>query len=328
MLQNVDISRNIDQETLAVLESASPARRSYKQDITLLGLAIFAGLVVGVGIVFFVDLRDDRLTCLAEVTEKVNAEIIGQVPEMRSRGESDKAPLPLLSRDDERHTFAESYRNLRSALLYLQAGDQHPKVVLVTSAVPNEGKTTVAVNLAHTLAFGGSRVLLVDGDLRKGSLHKMLDLQPDPGLSDLMGDQTLKDQVIQTNNVPNLCFIASGKMHGNPGDAFLGSGLQNLLANWRQEFDYVVIDSSPIFAADDAPTLAPKVDGVIFVVRGRFSHARAVMTALELLRQRQAKVLGLVYNRARAGRKEHYYYTYKAYYQTTEAEKTIEESRK
>jgi capsular exopolysaccharide synthesis family protein len=316
MLQNVDISRNIDQETLAVLEAASPARRSYKQETTLLALAIFAGLVVGVGIVFFVDLRDDRLTCLAEVTEKVNAEIMGQVPEMHRRGESDKAPLPLLKRDDERHMFAESYRNLRSALLYLQAGDQHPKVVLVTSAVPNEGKTTVAVNLAHTLAFGGSRVLLVDGDLRKGSLHKLLALQPAPGLSDLMGDQTLKEQVLQTNGVANLSFIASGKTHGNPGDAFLGVALQSLLANWRQAFDYVVIDSSPIFAADDAPTLAPKVDGVIFVVRGRFSRARAVMTALELLRQRQAKVLGLVYNRARASRKEHYYYTYKAYYQT------------
>jgi capsular exopolysaccharide synthesis family protein len=324
LLQNVDISRNIDQETLAVLESASPARRSYKQEITLLALAIFTGLAVGVGIVFLVDLRDDRLTCLAEVTEKVNAEIMGQVPEMHPRGESDKAPLPLLSQDDQRHTFAESYRNLRSALVYLQSGEQHPRVVLITSAVPNEGKTTVSVNLAQTLAFGGSRVLLVDGDLRKGSLCKMLGLQPSPGLSDLLDDQTLKAKVIQNNGVPNLCFVASGKMHGNPGDAFLGAALQNVLAGWRQEFDYVLIDSSPIFAADDAPTLAPKVDGVIFVVRGRFSRARAVATALEVLRQRQAKVLGVVYNRARASRKEHYYYTYKAYYQTTEEGKTTD----
>jgi capsular exopolysaccharide synthesis family protein len=315
MLQNVDISRNIDQETLALLEAASPARRSYKQETTLLALSIFAGLVLGVGIVFFVDLRDDRLTCLAEVTDKVNAEIMGQVPEMRPRGESDKAPLPLLSRDDQRHSFAESYRNLRSALLYLQSGDQRPKVVLVTSAEPNEGKTTVTVNLAHALAFGGARVLLVDGDLRKGSLCKLLGLQPAPGLSDLLGDQTMADKVIQTNGVPNVRFIASGKIHRNPGDAFLGAELPNLLAAWRQEYDYVLIDSSPIFAADDAPTLAPKVDGVIFVVRSRFSRARAVTTALEVLRQRQAKVLGVVFNRAKSGRKDHYYYNYEEYYQ-------------
>jgi capsular exopolysaccharide synthesis family protein len=317
LLQNVDISRNTDQESLAVLEPASPARRSYKQETTLLGLAVFAGLVFGVGIVFIVDLRDDRLTCLAEVTEKINAEIMGQVPEMHPRGEPDEAPLPLLSKNDQRHTYAESYRNLRSALLYLQSGDQHPKVVLITSAVPNEGKTTVAVNLAQTLAFGGSRVLLVDGDMRKGSLCRMLNLEPGPGLSELLSDATMADKVIQTNGVPNLSFIASGKIHGNPGDAFLGVGLENLLAGWRQAFDYVLIDSTPIFAADDAPTLAPKVDGVLFVVRSRFSHARSVATALEMLRQRQAKVLGLVYNRARANRKEKYYYTYKEYYQHT-----------
>jgi Mrp family chromosome partitioning ATPase len=113
-------------------------------------------------------------------------------------------------------------------------------------------------------------------------------------------------------------FLSAGKIHGNPGDAFLGPGLPKLLAGWRQEFDYVLIDSSPIFAADDAPTLAPKVDGVIFVVRGRFSRLRNVSAALELLRQRQAKVLGLVYNRARASRNEHYYYTYKQYYQTAQ----------
>jgi polysaccharide biosynthesis transport protein len=326
MLQNVDISRNIDQETLAVLEPASPAKRSYKQEATLLGLAIFAGLVLGVGIVFLVDVRDDRLTCLAEVMEKVNAEILGQVPEMHSRGESDKAPLPLLSQNDHRHTFAESYRNLRSALLYIQSAGQRPKVVLITSAVPNEGKTTVAMNLAHALAFGGARVLLVDGDLRKGSLHHILDLQPTPGLSDLLDDPAMKDKVIQTNGVPNLSFLASGKIHRNPGDAFLGAALPQVLANWRERFDYVLIDSSPIFAADDAPTLAPKVDGVIFVVRARFSSARAAATALELLRQRQAKVLGLVYNRARSGRKEHYYYSYKDYYQTTEEEEIAQKS--
>ena len=321
MLQNVDISRNIDQETLAVLEPASLARRSFKQETTLLALAIFAGLVVGVGIVFVVDLRDDRLTCLAEVMDKVNAEIMGQVPEMRRWGQPDNVPVPILSRDDQRYPFAESCRNLRSALLYLQSGDQRPKIVMVTSAVPNEGKTTITVNLAQTLAFGGSRVLLVDGDLRKGSLHKMMGLQPSPGLADLLDDQTLADKVIQTNSVPNLCFVASGKMHGNPGDAFLSAEFQNTLARWRQEYDYVLIDTTPIFAADDAPTLAPKVDGVIFVVRGRFSRARAVTTALEVLRHRQAKVLGVVYNRAKASRTEHYYYTYENYYQAAPEER-------
>jgi capsular exopolysaccharide synthesis family protein len=325
MLQNVDIGRNIDQETLAVLESASIALRSHSQENLLLVMGVFAGLGLAVGIVYLVSLRDDRLTCLAEVAEEVNVEILGQVPEMSRRGQSDEAPLPLLQRDDQRHSFAESYRNLRSALVYCQPDEPGPKVMLVTSAVPNEGKTTVTANLAHALAFGGSRVLLVDGDLRKGALHQVLDLQPEPGLSDLLHDQTIKDKVIQTNGVADLSFVSSGKIHGNPGDAFLGADLPTLLAAWRQDFDYVLIDSSPILAADDTATLAPKVDGVLFVVRGGFSSARAVSTALETLRQRKAKVLGIVYNRARTGRKDHCYHTYKEYYQNTEARKTTDQ---
>ena len=304
LLQNVDISRNIDQGTLAILDPASEAVRSYKQDVSLLAMTLVAGLLAGFGCVFLVAVRDDRFITLADVIEKLGDAVLGQVPEVRKRRR--KSPLPLLEIDDDRHVYAESYRNLRSALLYQGTDGQRPRVLLVTSAVPNEGKSTVAANLARILALGGSRVLLVDGDLRKGALHELMGMNHEPGLSEMLRCPEDLEKIIQTNSLPNFFFVSSGGRLSNPGDLFLNPALSQVLAWARQHFDYVLIDSSPVFAADDTATLAPMVDGTLFVVRNRFSRPRPAREALELLFQRQAKVLGLVFNRADASERSHY----------------------
>jgi capsular exopolysaccharide synthesis family protein len=158
-------------------------------------------------------------------------------------------------------------------------------------------------------------VLLVDGDLRKGHLHHLLGLQRGPGLAELLNQTCDPDKVMQKDSSPNLTFIACGeKNSGNPGDLFLGSALDQILARWRQEFDYVLIDSSPLFAADDASCLAPKVDGTLFVVRSRHSSARAAREALEMLAQRQARVLGVIFNGAETSGRSYYYYKYADYH--------------
>ncbi|PYJ82958.1 MAG: hypothetical protein DME22_16955, partial [Verrucomicrobia bacterium] len=168
LLQNVDLVRNLDQETFGILDAASTAR-PYRQEVALLGVAILGALAVGLGIILLLSVRDDRFRSVAEVTEKLGDAVVGQVPEvLKARRHS---PLPLLEHDDPRHMYAESYRSLRSALLFLVTEGERPRVLLIASALPNEGKSTIAANLALILALGGPRVLLVDGDLRKGTLH-------------------------------------------------------------------------------------------------------------------------------------------------------------
>ena len=312
LMQSVGLSRNIDQETLLILERAAPAKRSYTQEIGLLGVAGVGGLGLGLGIIVLLALRDDRFTSLIEISEKLGQNVVGQVPEVQSLKPG--APLPLLAIDDKRHLFAESYRSLRSAILFMAIEGERPKVLLITSAVPNEGKSTVAANLARALALGGSRVVLVDADLRKGVLHQMLGLQREPGLADVLRQPGDLEKVIQKDSLLNFGFISSGRASGNSGDLFLGPEFKQLLARLRQQFDYVLIDSSPVFAADDATTLAPAVDGTLFVVRSRFSAARPVREALDLLYQRQAKVLGIVFNQADASARSYYYYKYADYH--------------
>lgn len=312
MLENVDISRNIDQDTLTVLEPASLAKRSYKDALNNLVLSVFLGLGSGLGIVWLIGMRDDRFGTILEVTENLGDAVVGQVPELPQPKKG--APLALLEPDDDRHIYAESYRSLRSALLFLASEGDRPKVLLVTSAVPNEGKSTIATNLARSLALGGARVLLVDGDLRKGHLHELLQLESKPGLAEVLQQPGLLDQIIQTNSLANFHFLPRGTVPTNPGDLILNSAFGDILARLREQFDYVIVDSSPVFAADDAATLAPKVDGTLFVVRSQFSRAGAVREAIELLTRRQARVLGLVLNRADASARSYYYYKYTDYY--------------
>jgi capsular exopolysaccharide synthesis family protein len=273
-------------------------------------LALFGGLGLGAGIVFLIEKRDDRFTSVTEVNSTLGDAIVGLLPEVPHKR---KDPMRLLELDDPRHGYAESYRSLRSALLFLPTEGERPKVLLITSAMPKEGKSTVAANLARTLALSGSSVLLVDADLRKGHLHRALNMQGEPGLAELLHHTCDPDKVIQRDSIPNFAFVSCGASPGNPGDLFLGAGLDEALARWRREFDYVVIDSSPLFAADDASCLAPKVDGTLFVVRRGHSSARAVSEALDLLVQRQARVLGVIYNGADASARSYYYYKYADY---------------
>ncbi len=318
MLQNIDISRSIDQETLAILQPASPAVRSHKMETQMAAATVLAGLFAGLGIVLLIAWRDDRFTSLSEVSEKFGDVIVGQVPELRlPRGQTKRL---LLKAEDDRQMYAESYCNLRSALLFLPVSAERPKIILVTSAVPLEGKSTIASNLAQTLALGGARVVLIDADLRRGHLHELLAMKREPGLTDLLQHPEDLDKILQSNGTPHLSFISCGWTVSRPGDLFVGPALELLLARLRQQFDHVIIDTSPVFASDDVTTLAPRADGTLFVVRSGFSSAREVQQALELLSQRQAKVLGLIFNRANSSSRTYYYYKYADYHHAAKAD--------
>jgi capsular exopolysaccharide synthesis family protein len=316
MMDNVDISRNIQHDPLAILELASASTRSYAKLKSSISTAIFGGLALGLGIIALLAVRDDRFSSVVEVTERIGDNVVGQVPEIP--GVLNGAPVALLKDNDDRHMYVESYRNLRSALLYLAVDGARPKVLMITSAIPNEGKSTIAANLARVMALGGSRVLLIDGDLRKGQLHNVHGLKIKPGLTDLLLRPEDLEKSIQASFLPNLSFIGRGSSQQNPGDLFLSNNFDQILVKLRERFDYILVDSCPVFAADDSTTLAPKMDGILFIVRSHFSRSNVVKEALELLYQRQAIVLGLILNRADASTRSYHYYKYSEYHSSTE----------
>lgn len=312
LLQSVDMNKSLDQEIVSVMEKASPAFPTRTPPAKLFGLAAAGGLFAGLALVFLIARVDDRFTTLAELRDQFDEEIVGQVPEM-GKGRRN-GTLDLVELDDPRHIFAESYRNIRSSLLFMPVEGVRPKLLLVTSAVPNEGKTTVSANLARTMAFAGGRVLLVDGDLRKGRLHERFGVEGGKGLSGLLQEPGPLEEYVRPTALPNLFLLPSGPYLNQSTELFLSSPFDQLLKTFGERFDHVIIDSPPVFATDDAPTLAPKLDGVLFVVRGHFTKAGMARQALDILYQREATILGVVFNRAEVRSGSYYYYRYADYY--------------
>jgi capsular exopolysaccharide synthesis family protein len=312
-METLDVNKDISPETVTIYEpagEASPDKTLVTKGFIIAGVV---GLALGVIVLMLMDRVDDRINSFTELEGLFDEEILGQIP--RERKNMKGGDMKFVQPDDERHSFVESYRNLRSSLLYMAQTGTRPHTLLVTSSVPNDGKSITAANLAVILAMGGSRVLLVDADLRKGNLHSRFNLKAGAGLSEVLSQNTDWRQAIQETPVPNLRLFPRGGTTQRASELFIGPVMERFLQEASKEYDYVLIDTAPVMAADDVTSLAPRVDGVVFVIRAEFTSSRVARAALDMLYQRKTRVLGLVFNAVRATTGDYYYYNrYKDYY--------------
>jgi succinoglycan biosynthesis transport protein ExoP len=312
-LHDVDVTRNVDQDLVSILEKASSAQPVKPGLVQALVVGASVGLLLGLVILFLMEQIDDRIGSVVDLQKGFAEHLLAQIP-----GEKHNGQLAPLRETDSRHAFAESLRALRSSLLYLPVEGERPKTLLIASAVPNEGKSTIASNLAITMASANARVLLVDADLRRGKLHTWFDCNQEPGLGDLLAGKTPLDSHIFTTPVHNLDLITRGASVPNPGELFLGTRFDQFLRDIYDSYDWIIFDSSPLMASDDTTSLAPKLDAALFAIRFFHSSARVSRKALELLRDRQANVIGMVFNGVPQADQEYYYYKYPEYYSAVE----------
>jgi polysaccharide biosynthesis transport protein len=310
MLQKVKLE-TVPVDPVSILEPASIAKADNSGFTKNIVIGCFIGLVFGIGLLFLLDRFDDRPVSFTELQEHFDEMILGQIPQDSTRARKRKL-LPLTA-NDTRYAYAEAHRNLRSSLIFMAIEGARPRTIVITSAVPGEGKSTVAVNLAITMAFSGSRVLLIDADLRKGTVHEYFEVGDQPGLADVLAGDTPWDKVIQQTHVPNLSVMPRGNYPPNPGELIL-AGADPLIKELYEHFDFILFDSAPVLAADDTASLAPKVDGTLFVIRAAYTSARLARNALDLLYQRQVNVMGIVFNSVETNSREYYYFKYPEYY--------------
>ena len=209
-----------------------------------------------------------------------------------------------------RSPAAEAYRTLRTNLQFASL-DRDLRTVLVTSAADGEGKTTVAANLGVALAEAGSRVLLLDADLRRPGLHRLFELPLAPGLSNALLDEE-SEPPIRATAVPGLSVLSAGDPPPNPAEFVASRRLTGLLARLRSSFDYVLVDAAPLTLVADAAALAPSVDGVVMVVSAGKTKRDLARRAREQLAVVGARVLGVVLNNARLEKSHRTYHSIEA----------------
>ena len=313
-MQAIGVTKGAEAETVTIFKRATPAERNIPDLFRYLMLGVLAGLALGGGILFILDRLDDRPTTFTELQDSFDEPVLGQIPQEQSFGKN--GAVKLLQPGDNRHAFVEAYRNLRSSLLYMATEGRRAKTIIVTSAIPGDGKSMTTANMAITLAESGARVLLIDADLRKGYLHRQFGVNSDSGLTEVLNQQVEWSHAVVPTHIPTLSLIPRGTISKNPGELFLKTSTHRLLTEVAGHYDYVIIDSAPVMAADDVTSLSPHIEGVIFVIRSGYTSTRIAHAALDLLYQRDVNVLGLVFNGVQAEGSEYYFYKYKDYHAT------------
>jgi capsular exopolysaccharide synthesis family protein len=289
--------RIVDRAEVPKSPMAPTGRRTW-----LMSLAV--GLVLAVGVVFGLDYMNDTIKTPEDVARRLKMPFLGLVPSVRG----DKHPV--LASSHVPHDFGEAFRTLRTALISKYHGDG-TKVMLVTSAQPLEGKTTTACNLAMALAYGGARVLIIDGDMRRPGLHRPLRLTNDRGLSQVLIGQARVRDVIQRTVDPNLLAITAGRTPPNPSELLSSERMKTLLTNLSHgPFDWIIIDTPPVLAVTDAVILAPSVDGITFVVGAEMTRRRLAERALETILSSHPKLVAVVLNKVDFARNKYYYSRY------------------
>jgi len=288
-----------------------------------IAIVFIVSLVVGLGLALLLDQFDNKLNSVESVAHYTSLPTLALIPR-GSKGNrlalrqklipvfAKKQPQNALAlTNDVRSPAAEAYRHLRASLLSAAAG-KSPRTILVTSGSPLEGKTTTAINTAMAFAQSGSRVLLVDCDLRRPQIHNHFNVSNSEGLTNyLSGERDLDSLVLTHHECPNLKLITAGPTSANPAD-FLGSAeMRVLLEALGQRFDQIIIDSSPASSFADASIISTLVDGVILVVHCERSSRRVVKRVKERLQAIGADIYGVVLNHVDLASDEYYsgYYT-------------------
>jgi capsular exopolysaccharide synthesis family protein len=277
-------------------------------------LGALAGVILAVSVIFLLDFLDDTIKNREDVKRMFGLPTLGQVPEHETPEE-----VGLFIASQPRSPVSETYRALRTNLEFSSV-DYPLKTILVTSAGPGEGKSTVATNLAGALAQAGKKVLLIDTDLRRPRVHQYLGLGNRFGLSDLfLGNGNLADVTQVYEGPNNTCFevVTTGAIPPNPGELLSSERMKTLLAEAAQNAGVVIIDSAPSLVAD-SQAISASADGIIIVVESGSTRAEPVRAMLESLRRTQTRILGLVINRMKAHHGEYGYYN--GYYYQDEME--------
>jgi capsular exopolysaccharide synthesis family protein len=319
-LKEAGVAAGLKSNNFRIVDNARPPTGPIEPDIPrnlLFGLVL--GLASGVGLAFVLEALDSTVRTTEQAQMISGLASLGMIPlGSKSTREgsnpkrlvltSSKEAVELVTQVRPQSQMAESYRALRTSLLLSSLGAP-PKVIMITSALPQEGKTTTSINTAVVLAQKGVRVLLIDGDLRRPSIHKTLGMGPHSGLSNVLtGSTTLDEAIVRTTILPNLFVLPAGTPPPNPAELLASANMRDVLLQLREQYDHIVIDTPPSLSVTDAVVLSPRADAVILVIRSGQTSKHALRRSRDILLQVNAKLVGVLLNAVDLTSPDYYYY--------------------
>ncbi|SRX80616.1 protein-tyrosine kinase [Rhodococcus jostii RHA1] [Mycolicibacterium parafortuitum] len=254
-----------------------------------IGIGLVLGILLGVGLAVTRDLLDNTVKTRDQLETITSTGLVGSIPLDKERRKQ-----ASISFDSETSGIAEAFRKLRTNLQFL-AVDNPPRVILVTSSMPSEGKSTTAINIALALAETDKSVVLIDGDLRRPSLHRYMDLVGTVGFSTVLSGAVSLEDALQKTRFPGLTVLTSGAIPPNPSELLGSQSARKLLSELRAKFDYVIVDSTPLLAITDAAILAAGADGVLIMARYGHTKREHLSHAVGSLHSVGAPLLGAVF---------------------------------
>jgi succinoglycan biosynthesis transport protein ExoP len=325
-LKEASLSAGLESSNIRVVDKARVPLHPARPNIPMnLEFAVLIGLVGGVAIAFSLEALDTTVRTPDQAENVSGLPTLGVIPLqsvfegavtsiakahlLKKLPRGSGSPRPLISYFEPQSEVAEAYRALRTSIL-LSSVSQPPRSILVTSSVPQDGKTMTCVNVAIVLAQQGKRILLVDADMRRPSIHKAFGLRGNVGLSNILTGGAKISDTIQATVQPNLFVIPAGQIPPHPSELLSSSLMQDLIRKWREEYDHVIIDSPPVISVTDAVLLSVQTDAVLLIIRSGQTTTAHVRRTRNLLQSVKASLLGIVVNAADLTSPDYYYYYY------------------
>jgi capsular exopolysaccharide synthesis family protein len=321
MQEEVDLALP-KESTVEITDDADLPIKAVRPNIPLnIGLGVVVGLILGVGLAFFIEYLDTSVKTIDDVERALNAAVLGVIPQNVGS---------LLDEGDE-SPHAEAYRVLRTNILFAGRKDESQTTFSVVSGGAGEGKTTTMFNLAVVFAQQGDRVLIVDSDLRRPSMHRFFKVSNNIGLTNYLLGQAPIDEVIQTSEIPALHFIPSGKLPSSSMGILSSAKMKEFLAEMKSRYDYVFLDAPPIMGVSDASVLASMVDMCVLVVQYRKYPLLMTQRAKDMVTKVGGDLVGVVLNNINISQDSYYYYYsgyyYDYYYKSREKEELADEAQ-
>src|SRR5579884_1164360 len=319
-VEDLNLRQQATHPPVLTITPAEPPEKIYPRPLKNFLFATLIGLILGLGLAFLQDYLEDSINTPTDARRILEAPALGYVPQV------EKQEGCLLINPQSSASLLESYRMLRSNVRFA-AVNAPIRSILVTSTSPGEGKSVTASNLAIAMALDGRRVILIDTDLRRPTIHQKFNLPAQPGLTNVLVDHVSLEEALYETPIPGLRVLTSGPLPPNPAELLSSTPMSQLHATLKEMADIIILDSPPCLAAADAPVLSAMTDGVLYVMQLGLAKRSAVRHSIELLEQAHARLLGTVFSKIQTnGKQNGYYYSYYNYYQHGKSEALLQQA--